>query len=53
MGVQTIAEGVETREQLSVLTFLGCDQVQGFLLGRPVQAAEFEQIFLPTSARTR
>jgi len=53
LGVQTIAEGVETREQLSVLTFLGCDQVQGFLLGRPVQAAEFEQIFLPTSARTR
>ena len=51
LGIQTIAEGVETREQMSVLTYLGCDQVQGFLLGRPVRAAEFEQMFLPPPTR--
>ena len=33
LGIQTIAEGVETKEQLMVLEYLGCDQVQGFLLG--------------------
>jgi EAL domain-containing protein (putative c-di-GMP-specific phosphodiesterase class I) len=35
-----IAEGVETREQLALLRELGCDQVQGYLLGRPVDAHE-------------
>ncbi len=33
-----IAEGVETREQLALLRELGCDQVQGYLLGHPVDA---------------
>ena len=45
-GVLTIAEGVEKQEQLEILTQLGCDQVQGYLLGRPVPADIFEQLFL-------
>ena len=32
------AEGVETEDELAVLQALGCDQVQGFLLGRPAPA---------------
>jgi len=51
LGIQTIAEGVETKEQLMVLEYLGCDQVQGFLLGRPVQAYEFKRLFLEPSER--
>lgn len=45
-GIQTIAEGVETQEQLDILIELGCDQVQGYLLGRPVPADVFEQRYI-------
>jgi diguanylate cyclase (GGDEF)-like protein len=45
-GIQTIAEGVETQEQLDILIELGCDQAQGFFLGRPVTANVFEKRFI-------
>lgn len=35
-GAQTVAEGVETREQLEWLEARGCSQAQGYLLSRPV-----------------
>lgn len=38
LGMQVTAEGVETEGQLSALTAMECDDVQGFLLGRPVDA---------------
>jgi EAL domain-containing protein (putative c-di-GMP-specific phosphodiesterase class I) len=36
LGVEAVAEGVETQEQLLALRQLGCDLVQGFLLGPPM-----------------
>ena len=36
LGMQTIAEGVETLEQLYFLQSLGCNQVQGFFLAKPL-----------------
>ncbi|MCP2241836.1 PAS domain S-box-containing protein/diguanylate cyclase (GGDEF) domain-containing protein [Lentzea aerocolonigenes] len=36
VDLTVVAEGVETVEQLEILRSLGCDQAQGFLLGRPV-----------------
>jgi len=43
LGLEVVAEGVETAEQLAFLTTTKCDLVQGFLLGRPAEAAKFRQ----------
>jgi len=51
IGVDCIAEGIETREQFDLLHGLGCRQMQGFYLGRPMPAGEFEKAFLGQSDR--
>ncbi len=43
MGLEVIAEGVETEEQRSSLFALGCHAVQGYLLGMPLEQAEFRR----------
>jgi diguanylate cyclase (GGDEF)-like protein/PAS domain S-box-containing protein len=45
LGMKTVAEGVETPEQLELLKALGCDTVQGYLISRPVTASELERWF--------
>ncbi|HYI62632.1 MAG TPA: bifunctional diguanylate cyclase/phosphodiesterase [Acidimicrobiales bacterium] len=42
LGMTTVGEGVETPQQLGELHRLGCDLSQGFLLSRPVEAAEID-----------
>ena len=41
LGLQVVAEGVEEEEQAKLLRLLRCDQLQGYLLGRPMPATEF------------
>jgi diguanylate cyclase (GGDEF)-like protein len=41
LGLEVVAEGVETPEQLAFLTSARCDLVQGYLLGRPARAEHF------------
>jgi len=40
LGIRVTAEGVETEQQLSALRRLGCDLLQGFLLGKPLPASD-------------
>jgi EAL domain-containing protein (putative c-di-GMP-specific phosphodiesterase class I) len=46
LKLEITAEGVETERQLDFLQALGCDLVQGYLLGRPEPAAEIERRLL-------
>ena len=42
LGMEVVAEGVETAEQLAALRRLGCDEVQGYFVREPITAAELE-----------
>ena len=43
LGLEVVAEGVETKEHWDQLTELGCDTAQGYYLSRPISAGEFMQ----------
>ena len=44
LGMDTVAEGAETAGQLTRLTALACDYVQGYHLGRPLPPHELEAL---------
>lgn len=44
LGLDTIAEGVETEEQADLLRVLKVDLCQGYLFGKPVSPAEFHEM---------
>ena len=46
LGFETVAEGVETKEQLEILENMGCDIIQGYYLGKPVSDEEIENLLL-------
>jgi diguanylate cyclase (GGDEF)-like protein/PAS domain S-box-containing protein len=50
LGMATLAEGVETEHQLSVLNSVGCGLMQGYLLGRPISESEFRKLLAQASA---
>mgnify|MGYP001034086373 FL=1 len=44
LGYDTIAEGVEQQEQLEYLRDIGCEYIQGYLLGRPMPEKQLEEL---------
>lgn len=46
LGLEVVAEGVETTTQLERLRELGCDEMQGYLFSRPLSAEHFEQLLM-------
>lgn len=50
LGMATVAEGVETTQQLATLTDAGCTRVQGYLFSQPVSEDEVPELFRTLSA---
>ena len=44
LGLEVIAEGVETQEQITLLKKYTCDQIQGFVLSKPLEISKFEAL---------
>ncbi len=51
LSLEVLAEGIEAEEQRQALERMGCGEAQGFLLGRPVDAVEFEGLLRRTKAK--
>ncbi|WP_457598168.1 EAL domain-containing protein [Hydrogenimonas sp.] len=45
LGKKTIAEGVESEEQMAFLRSVGCDMIQGYIFAKPLPAADFERFY--------
>ncbi len=50
LGVKTLAEGVETDKQLDYLNTAGCEEIQGYLLGKPMLETDFVKIVRSSQA---
>ena len=46
LGLKVIAECVETQDQVDMLIEMGCDDVQGYLFGKPVTALDFAAVLI-------
>jgi EAL domain-containing protein (putative c-di-GMP-specific phosphodiesterase class I) len=48
LGLNCIAEGVETDEQLNSLLENGCNEIQGYYFSKPLSAENFAEKYLTT-----
>ncbi len=46
MGLRVVAEGVEDQAQMKLLSEYGVDEIQGYLLGKPVVAESLQSVLL-------
>ena len=46
LGITSVAEGVETKEQLDILRELNCDYAQGYYFNKPIPCADFEKLYI-------
>lgn len=51
LGLETIAEGVETEEQFKYLRSINCDNIQGFYLGRPMKQEDILKLIIEESKK--
>ena len=53
LGMSVTAEGVETPEQRAFTVSEGCDQIQGYLISRPIPSAAIRGMFADPAGRVR
>ena len=53
LGIKTVAEGVETEEQLALVRAEGCTEAQGFYIGHPMPGCEIEAFLAGRSGRAQ
>jgi len=46
LNIKIIAEGIETKTELAILKELGCEYIQGYLIGKPMTASDFQHDFI-------
>jgi diguanylate cyclase (GGDEF)-like protein len=51
LGMKTVAEGVETLDELNTVVRAGCNKAQGFFIGRPVPVAELDAVLSECALR--
>lgn len=51
LGINVIAEGVESKAQRDILVDLGCNEIQGFFYDRPLPSSEFEKKYLKNKTK--
>lgn len=51
LGIEVIAEGVEYKEQYELLKSWGCDYVQGFLFGKPMEPDQLDLSMIKTNGK--
>ena len=42
IGAKTVAEGIETSEQMDLLRKVNCDMIQGYIYSKPLPISDFE-----------
>jgi len=52
MGYRVIVEGVETKEQLDFLKFLGCNNYQGYYFSKAIEANAFQALLIKNVTAT-
>lgn len=52
LGLISVAEGIETEEQLALMRHFGCNELQGFLFSRPIPVDQFTALLKASSNQT-
>lgn len=53
LKLETVAGGIETKEQYAMLQKLGCDRAQGYIFSKPAPAFEFQELIRPDARESR
>lgn len=46
LNIKVVAEGIETEAEFATLMELQCDYIQGYLIGKPMPASDFQHNFM-------